>query len=507
MKLDQLFLNAFQYSTIGMALVSIEGQFIKANQALCDLLGYSEEELVALDFQSITYGKDLADDLTQLERLIKGEIRNYIIEKRYINAKGNLIWAELSVSLVKKSDGSPDFFISQIQNINERKLHEERLRQEKEKAERALEAKTHFLSNMSHEIRTPLNAILGFTEVLLEDEVDAEKRSFLDYIKNAGDGLLHIINDILEFSKLEAGKMKIKKESFSARTLIEEVEQIFKSEIEHKSLEFNYFLSSSVPEFLVQDAKRLRQILINIIGNSVKFTDEGSISVSIEYENGRLSLCIEDTGIGIPGDKVELIKKPFVQVENVKSSKNEGTGLGLSICQRLLDLMGGELRIESTYGEGTIVTIDLSAKECDVRATSQEDVTASFEAKAFHHVKALIVEDNDINTAVLYKTLSKLGFQTILTAKDGLEGVKSTLEEKPDIVFMDIQMPNLNGLDATVKIREDNPKGPVIIGVSANAFSEDRDKALDSGMNFYISKPIQKKELMATLMKTLSLLI
>lgn len=168
--------------------------------------------------------------------------------------------------------------------------------------------------------------------------------------------------------------------------------------------------------------------------------------------------------------------------------------------------MGGELRIESTYGEGTIVTIDLKAKECDVRVASQEDVTASFEAKAFQHVKALIVEDNDINTAVLYKTLSKLGFQTILTAKDGHEGVKSTLEEKPDIVFMDIQMPNLNGLDATVKIREDSSKGPVIIGVSANAFSEDRDKALDCGMNFYISKPIQKRELMATLMKTLSFL-
>jgi len=355
---EERFSTAFEQAPIGIALVSPDGRWLRVNRALCDLVGYSEAELLTRTFQDITYPEDLEADLDNLRRMIAGEIRSYQVEKRYVHHRGHLVLVWLNVSLVRDGQDRPRYFISQIQDITARKQVELELLGAKEAAEAASRAKSEFLANMSHEIRTPMNGIIGMTELVLDTTLDREQREYLDMAKSSADALLGLINNILDFSKIEAGKFELEAIDFSLRDSIQDMFKPLVLRGKQKGLELRIEIAAEVREHLIGDSLRLRQILINFADNALKFTERGSIVVKVAAEaedEGEqcLHFSIEDTGIGIPAEKQEAIFEAFAQVDGSTTRNYGGTGLGLAIASQLVEQMRGKIWIESTLGKGT----------------------------------------------------------------------------------------------------------------------------------------------------------
>jgi two-component system sensor histidine kinase/response regulator len=356
--------SAFDRAAIGMALVSLEGRWFKVNDALSKLLGYTSDEFCGRTFQDLTHPDDLQADLAQVKNLIEGEIDGYRMKKRYFHKQGNVVWAELSVSLVKDEDGRPLYFSSQVQDITELKvalLAQEKLAANALATERA---KSDFLAIMSHEIRTPMNGVIGMAAILAESNLDEAQRECVDTITTSGEALLEVINDILDFSKIESGKMTLEKKKFNLQKCIEEALSLFGEQVRAKGLEAVFLIAPDVPQELIGDPLRLRQILINLIGNAVKFTSKGEIVINVEVEEKsaqeyRLLFSVADSGIGISPAGQDKLFEAFQQVDTSTTRKYGGSGLGLTICKKLTTLMGGDMRVESVVGQGSIFSFVL----------------------------------------------------------------------------------------------------------------------------------------------------
>ncbi|KAF3890900.1 MULTISPECIES: GAF domain-containing hybrid sensor histidine kinase/response regulator [Nostocales] len=375
------------------------------------------------------------------------------------------------------------------------------LEMERKRAEALAEldrAKSQFLANMSHELRTPLNGILGYAQILKKGKTITEhQKNGLSIIYQCGEHLLNLINDVLDISKIEARKMELYAKNFHFPEFLEGIAEICRIRAEQKGIELIYETLTPIPKAIRADEKRLRQILINLLGNAVKFTEQGYVTFKVGYHQERFRFQVEDTGIGIAPEKLEEIFLPFQQVGE-KSRETEGTGLGLTISRQLVELMGGELKVESTLGKGSIFWLDLDLPEVewtDVSYIEENNIIGFKGSKR----KVLVVDDKWANRSVLVNMLEPLGFE-VLEATDGLDSLNKACQFKPDIIFMDLVMPVMDGFEATRRLRMmPELEGVVVIAISASVFDFDHQQSREVGCDSFLPKPVREAELLEKL--------
>ncbi|MEC9290926.1 MAG: ATP-binding protein [Pseudomonadota bacterium] len=384
------------------------------------------------------------------------------------------------------------------------KKYLKKLKEAKQKAEEANLAKSEFLANMSHELRTPMNTIMGMCEMLMSSNLDDSQQKNAKHVYSSSESLLSILNDILDLSKIEANEVNVEMAPVNIRTLVEDVLHGYSVSPDRNDIEMMFDCEESVPELIQSDSRRIQQILRNLLGNALKFTEKGVVKILVRTEERNRSpfICFEvqDTGIGIPEDKKTEIFEKFSQVDASVTRRFGGTGLGLAITQQLVHLLKGDIEVESTLGEGSAFTVCLpliAAHENDLKNLAEMDQKKGVESIVIPKgVKALVVDDQELNCHILTKMLGHLGVEDCDMAYDGHEALEKIQDKDYDIVFMDCQMPNLDGYEATRQIREKEEGGAFrlpIVAVTANAMLGDEEKCLRAGMDGYLSKPIRKE--------------
>ncbi|NUN64783.1 response regulator [Pseudanabaena biceps] len=630
---EELLRISFDNAPVGMATMDLEGNFLSVNQEICKIYGYAAVELLKLKAIEITHSNSVEITTNSLNSLLHNEKSTVILEKQYINKNNKIVDAISRIGLIRDAEHHPLQFVVIVEDITEKKLNEEKLAAAKV-AEASNKAKSNFLAAMSHEIRTPMNAVIGMTGLLADTPLSSQQQQFVSIIHQGGEVLLSVINKILDFSQIESGNVELEKHCFDLYEFIAEILDLLANRSVEKSLELESIIALNVPRQIVSDSTCLRQILVNLIGNAIKFTEQGEVIISVDaslidadsltYE---LNFAVQDTGIGIATEAIARLFKPFNQADSSITRQYGGTGLGLAISKDLCQLLGGDIQVESIVGQGTTFRFSIPVQAVKIEAeaiateltgkkilvisdrTIQQIVTLygqswgmsvvatnteiealqnlesshidvvlidrnlqSFDSLLFiqnisaifadlaiilitsihsddvsesnygtlltkpvassrlyqallkalsidesisphylnsssiahfaesHSFKILIVEDNSVNQRILLLMLERLGYQGDAVG-NGLEAVNALARQSYDVIFMDVQMPIMDGLTACQHIRKLADRSPWIIGLSANAFKESQDKALAAGMDDYLTKPLKIEDLTTILQK------
>jgi PAS domain S-box-containing protein len=499
---EERFRTAFEEAPFGMCLTALDGRFMQVNAALCQMLGYSRQELLEGAWQKLTHPDDMERSKQALKQFVQDLTSSVEFEKRYMHKHGNAIWVQLKISAVKNAHGAPAHFITHVEDITVRKRAETEMLRAMEAAQAASRAKSEFLANMSHEIRTPLNGVIGMTELVLDTDLTPEQREDLRMAKTSADALLTIINDILDFSKIEAGKLELDLIEFNLRDSLEETMKSFAARADHKGLELACDLRPGLPEFLIGDPTRLRQVITNLVGNAIKFTEKGEVIVRVEgkaQQEGRacVHFSVVDTGIGIPADKQRLIFEAFTQADGSTARRYGGTGLGLSISSRLVKMMEGRLWVESEAGKGSAFhfTVDFRVpRGARVRPRPAE-------LTVLEGLQVLVVDDNPTNRRILGEVVSRLGARP--THTDGAAAALIALQRAVDegrafqLILLDSQMPDVDGFDLAGQIKR-NPEfaDTAMIMLTSGGQRGDAARCRELGIAAYLTKPIALAELL-----------
>ena len=498
----------FESANEGLFRISGEGVLIRANPTLAKILGFDSTQALLADYRDLLDRVFLKKDRAQeLMSLLDETGVAVAFEAEGVIRDGRTFWMSLNAR-VNQDPNQGEVIDGSVIDISAR-VERGEAEKRRQIAEAATQAKSEFLANMSHEIRTPMNAIVGFSRLTLETQLERKQREYVASIRNAAESLLTLVNDVLDFSKIEAGKLVLEQSPFNFGDTLREVERLFRTEVRKKNLEFNVVdHTGDHPEFpvdgvIVGDALRLKQVLINLIGNAIKFTDAGSVTVDAQLQRVSadtliVGVQVTDTGIGISKEQQTRLFESFQQAETSTTRRFGGTGLGLAICKTLVQVMGGEVSVRSEVGQGSCFAFDARFLRPTAKVTVATEVrTRPRSADILRGRRILLAEDNPINQQLALEYLQR-GDATIDIAETGRKAIDLALANAYDAILMDIHMPEVDGLVATQTIRDAGLTMP-IIAVSADALAERRSAALQAGCNAYVTKPIDFDELLAML--------
>ncbi|MEN8217217.1 MAG: PAS domain S-box protein, partial [Pseudomonadota bacterium] len=500
---------AIEQSPSILVITDIHGNIEYVNPKFTQITGYTASQVIGKNPRILKSNKQSTEFYKALwENILsgkewRGEIQN---QKK----DGTLYWESVSISSMKDAENNITHFIKVAEDITERKRWEESLKQAKKAAEAANRAKSEFMANMSHEIRTPLNAVIGFSDLLSSMITDKKHKSYLSSIQTAGKTLLTLINDILDLSKIEAGRLEIQSEPINPTLILTELEHIFAVKIAEKKLEFIVEIDKELPPALVLDETRLRQVLLNLIGNAIKFTEQGYIKLSLykrsqENDSSKVDLIIvvADTGIGIPEVQHETIFEAFQQQDGQSTRKYGGTGLGLAISKRLVEMMNGQISVRSQEKQGSVFEIILRDVEVHTLALPARDDSIDFKNIAFEPARVLVVDDIESNRVLLREWLEQFNLE-VIEAEDGQSGLLFAEEYQPALILMDIKMPIMDGYEATLKLKK-NPSTQQIpvIALTASALLSEQSEIKAYGFDGYLFKPVSISELLSELSRYL----
>ena len=480
-----------------------------ATPSIIELTGYTPDEFIRLPKEA-----QLPPPFRKPFRVItryllrearKGGPTTRLWEFQWQHKDGRILWVETSTSAIYTEQGEFSGFVCVTRETTKKVHAQQELEEAKEEALTASQAKSEFLANMSHEIRTPMNGVLGMLQLLQKTSLNDEQAGYVDTALSSGTSLLTVISDILDFSKIEAGKIDLEKRQFSLNSLSKSTIASFENLVDTNRVSLQLHAAEALTMEVVGDETRIRQILFNLIGNAVKFTEKGRIDVYLTHNKIsdkiiRLNFTICDTGIGITEEKIATLFEPFVQADGSFRRRYTGTGLGLSIVKRLVDLMGGSININSIAGKGTEVCFSLEVELAMQKETAESHVDGE-ETSGIKQQRILVVEDENINALVVTSMLKKLGHLPTLV-NNGQQALEILHKQTFDCVLMDIQMPQMDGIETAREIRKNsglNSSTVPIIALTAHAMKGDRERFLDAGMNDYLTKPVEMTDLIEVL--------
>lgn len=480
-------------------------EIVYVNKSFTELTGYSFDEVVGKSPKFLKGPKTDRETLNRVRNAMATR-KPITVELLNYNKDGGEYWVELNLNPIFCPDTMEcPYFLATERDITERKNAESQLLKAIQKAEAATKAKSDFLANMSHELRTPMNGILGLAEILQGIEISGEVRECVDAIHSSGMSLLSILNDILDLSKIEAEELEIEKYPFRSHEILKNIKDLTSLTAGQKNLSYDIQVNMNVPEWLMGDGKRIQQVMFNLIGNALKFTETGGVTLSVDWKqkDGKhnLLLQVQDTGIGIPDEFQQHLFNKFSQADTSISRKFGGTGLGLAITKYLVEMMNGSITFTSKMNYGTTFFVSIPIEEAPQQDIFRREVNVlqenALEGVDLANINALIVEDHPINQMLVQKWLKKLGLKNIDSALNGFESLTLLRNNTYDFILMDCQMPELDGYETTSLIRDMekqmNRRTP-IIAMTANAMLGEREKCINCGMDDYLSKPLNYSE-------------
>jgi len=500
---DRLFRALVENSSDGVFLINRAGTLIYASPSTIRILGYRGDQLESQRFLDHVHPEDYQAVRECYLTTLRHPGKPVPGAFRFSHARGG--WRYLEVLAMNRfHDPVVGAVVVNYRDVTYRKKADAELKAAKDAAEAASRAKSQFLANMSHEIRTPINGILGMTQLAIDAASPAERREYLELVRTSGEALLALVNNVLDLSKIEAGRLELERIPFEVEPLVQHTVTSMAWQAREKSISLIARVDPAVPQVLVGDPGRVRQVLVNLLANALKFTDRGHISIEVTAEAAAgtdvaVHFAVEDTGIGIPADKQQLIFDSFTQADGSTTRKYGGSGLGLAICVRMVELMDGHIWVESTPGKGS--TFHFTAVFGATPAADAGEAAVASGPVRVRPLRVLLAEDNPVNRLLAVKLLQKGGHE-VVTASDGREALAELAHATFDVVLMDVQMPELGGFETTAAIRAQEKgtgRRQFIVAMTAHAMASDRERCLEAGMDAYVSKPISQRSLTAAL--------
>ncbi|MGZ4982715.1 MAG: ATP-binding protein [Chthoniobacterales bacterium] len=493
----------FEQAPIGMGVLGLDEEFLQVNTHFCQMVGYSESELKDRSAENITFVEDIPAGRELGKALIAG-LPRFTGDKRFVRKNGELLWASRTACLMRDAEGTPRQFLVMVEDISERKRNEKELREAKDDADRANQAKSEFLSRMSHELRTPLNAVLGFSQLLERQNPSDMQRTRIRYIISAGRHLLNLINEILDISRIEAGNLQLSLEPVSVAEVLHESLDLMRPLATEREIELSVSTQLDSSCYVSADRQRLKQVLLNFLTNAIKYTPVGGkVNVSDRFDGAKtMRLVVSDTGPGIAADKLCRVFTPFDRL-GAEQSGVEGTGLGLALSQRLVQAMHGSVGVSSTVGNGTTFWVELPLTESPLTRLASELASVPDQTAPIEGRKILYVEDNLSNLTLIEQMLADQPNVQLITAMQGQIGLDLARKHLPDLILLDLHLPDLPGRDVLLRLKNDKvTAGIPVVVISADATSRQIERLLAAGARSYLTKPLDMTEFFRVISET-----